>query len=531
MRFLIKHPLWRKRLQRFRAHRRAWWSLRLLVGLYVLSLGAELLCNDRPLLLRFEGRWYVPVLRYYPEDTFTGSGLLTRTDYKALRDSPAFADTPGNLMLFPLVPHGPYQSANPAAFRAEETVTLTLTPIPRVASLNVDADWTVRRAVAAGPFFDRPDTAIDGLRLTETWAPDAPTQAAVERRLVNQAAPAFEGRLAHRADPERFAVVRTPAYTPRAQPPQDVRLTLSEAESAADPRRAELRRDGAWRPAPPPWWDGLPASLQTDLHALALRAFDEAVYPEDVLVDGRRYRVRATPNTVAWPHRPVAGHWMGLDSSGRDVLARIVYGFRISVSFGLLLVLATMVMGTAIGAIQGYFGGLVDLTAQRLIEIWSALPFLYVMILLGSVYGRGFGLLLVCYGIFNWIGISYYIRAEFLRLRRLPYVEAARCQGVTAGAIMRRHLLPNAITPLITFLPFSLVGAIASLYGLDYLGFGLPPPTPSWGELLHQAQQFRWAWWLILYPAAAVFTVMLLGVFIGEGIRDAFDPRPFGRME
>ena len=132
---------------------------------------------------------------------------------------------------------------------------------------------------------------------------------------------------------------------------------------------------------------------------------------------------------------------------------------------------------------------------------------------------------------FNWIGISYYARAEFLRLRRQPFVDAARCLGVRSDRIMARHILPNALTPIITFFPFSLVGAIGLLAALDYLGFGLPPPTPSWGELLNQAQKFRWAWWLIVYPSLALFVVMLLGVFVGEGVRDAYDPRPYSRME
>jgi microcin C transport system permease protein len=190
-----------------------------------------------------------------------------------------------------------------------------------------------------------------------------------------------------------------------------------------------------------------------------------------------------------------------------------------------------MVLGTALGAIQGYFGKHLDMAGQRLTEIWSALPFLYVMILLGAVYGRGFILLLVCYALFNWIGISYYIRAEFLRLRHLPFVDAARSLGLPHRTIIFRHILPNAIVPLITFFPFNLVGAIGSLAALDYLGFGLPPPTPSWGELLQQAQQVRWAWWLILYPALALFAVMLLGVFVGEGIRNVFDPRPKTKFE
>jgi microcin C transport system permease protein len=171
------------------------------------------------------------------------------------------------------------------------------------------------------------------------------------------------------------------------------------------------------------------------------------------------------------------------------------------------------------------------MVGQRLTEIWHAIPFLYVMMLLASVYGRSFGLLLVCYLVFNWIGISYYIRGECLRLRRQPFIDAARALGIPRWKIILRHVLPNAMTPVVTFFPFMLVGAIGSLAALDYLGFGVPPPTASWGELLHQAQQFRWAWWLILYPSLALFIVMMLGVFVGEGVRDAYDPKPFSRME
>jgi len=194
-------------------------------------------------------------------------------------------------------------------------------------------------------------------------------------------------------------------------------------------------------------------------------------------------------------------------------------------------VICSMSLGIAAGAFQGYYGGIADMAAQRMIEVWSALPFLYVIILMGSVFGRGFFLLLFCYGIFNWIGISYYVRAEFLRLRRQPFVEAAKSMGIPSFKIIFRHILPNALTPVVTFFPFSLVGAIGALAALDYLGFGLPPPTPSWGELLFQAHQFRWAWWLILYPSLALFIVMLCAVFVGEGIRNAYDPKKYVRLK
>lgn len=243
------------------------------------------------------------------------------------------------------------------------------------------------------------------------------------------------------------------------------------------------------------------------------------------------WRFSTKKEEVRFPFRPVKGHPLGLDSSGRDVAARMLYALRTSLTFGMVLVLMTMGVGTLAGAAQGYYGGKVDLLGQRFIEIWQSLPFIYVLILLGSVYGQSFMLLLSVYAIFNWIGISYYMRAEFLRLRKLPFVEAARVIGLPTRKILFRHMLPNALVPLVTFFPFSLVGAIGVMAALDYLGFGLPPPTPSWGELLSQAQEFPQAWWLVLYPALALFAVMLAGVFVGEGLRAAFDPRTHGHME
>ncbi|MCP4107746.1 MAG: ABC transporter permease subunit [Desulfobacteraceae bacterium] len=264
---------------------------------------------------------------------------------------------------------------------------------------------------------------------------------------------------------------------------------------------------------------------------LVKNRFYDPVDKLSLVIEQKNYTAEFIKKDVRFPFRPVKGHIMGIDGAGRDVFARILYGLRTSMTFGLLLVFCSMVIGIIAGALQGYYGGILDITAQRLIEIWSALPFLYIMIFLGSIYGRSFALLLFCYGLFNWIGISYYIRAEFLRLRKQPFVEAAKCMGISSYKIIFRHILPNGLVPVITFFPFSLVGAISALAALDYLGFGLPPPTPSWGELLYQAQQYRWAWWLILYPSLALFTVMLLGVFVGEGIRNAYDPKRYIRLE
>ena len=234
---------------------------------------------------------------------------------------------------------------------------------------------------------------------------------------------------------------------------------------------------------------------------------------------------------VSFPFRPCREHPFGIDAGGRDVYARVVHGMRIALLFGIALALSGMFFGLVIGAVEGYFGGVTDIACQRFTEIWNAMPFLYVMIFIGSTVGRSFGVLLVCYAIFNWITVSYYMRAEFLRLRSCAFVEAAKSQGFTALRIIFVHILPNALTPLITLFPFLLMGAIGALAALDFLGFGLPPMTPSCGELLSEAQQFRGAWWLILFPSLALFTVMLLAVLIGEGLRDAFDPRQRSKLE
>ena len=237
------------------------------------------------------------------------------------------------------------------------------------------------------------------------------------------------------------------------------------------------------------------------------------------------------PAEVSFPFRPVPEHPFGIDAGGRDVYARVVHGMRIALVFGLVLAFLGMFFGLVIGAIEGYFGGKTDILLQRFTEVWSAIPFLYVMIFIGSTMGRSFTVLLVCYAVFNWITVSHYMRAEFLRLRGRTFVEAAKAQRFSTARIIFVHILPNALTPLITLFPFLLMGAIGSLAALDFLGFGLPPMTPSCGELMQEAQQFRFAWWLIVFPAAALFVVMLLTVLVGEGLRDAFDPRQKSKLE
>ena len=232
------------------------------------------------------------------------------------------------------------------------------------------------------------------------------------------------------------------------------------------------------------------------------------------------------------PHTPNRNHWLGTDRLGRDVLVRLLYGFRISLLFSLSIVLIMVAMGVTIGAIQGYIGGAVDIVLQRIIEIWAALPFLYIVILLGSLYGRNFLLLVFIISLFNWIGLSYYMRAEFLKAKNMYYVKAANALGLSKFRILFKHILPNSLTPLITLLPFELIGGISILTALDFLGFGLQPPTPSWGELLKQGLEvIREFPHLTIITTSVFFITLLLATLIGEGIRDAFDPRSGSHVE
>lgn len=336
-----------ERLRKFRTIRRAWVSLLILGGAFLLSLGSEFIANDKPLVLRYQGSTYFPVLKFYPGTLF-GGPYATEPDYLKLKGDSAFRAAGGS-MLFPLIAYGPL--------------------------------------------------------------------------------------------------------------------------------RANLELPG-------------------------------------------------NP-----PHAPSREHWLGTDNTARDVLARLLYGFRICMAFGLCLALSDALLGILIGGIQGYVGGWTDILAQRLVEIWNALPFLYVVILLGSIYGTGFLMLLVVVSMFGWISLSYYMRGEFYRLKGMNYVKAARASGFSHTRIFLKQILPNALTPVITILPFTVVSGISTLTALDFLGFGLPAPMPSWGELLTQGLQNLHAPWIAVSTVLALFLTLLLATFVGEGVREAFDPKSFSRVE
>jgi microcin C transport system permease protein len=333
--------------------KRAWISLVILTTVYFISLFSELIANDKPLLIRYEGKtWFFAAYNTY-SDIELGGRYKTEAQYKEMKKEPRFADNPDNFMIFPIIPYSPYSSS----------------------------------------------------------------------------------------------------------------YSLMELNSNP-------------------------------------------------------------------PTRPDSRHIFGTDKSGRDVFVRLLYGYRISMSFAIILLIIMIMISTLVGGLQGYFGGWYDLSAQRLIEILSSLPFLYIVILVGHTVGQGLITLIVIMSIFNWIGLSYYVRSEFLRIKKIQYVESARAIGKNPLQILYGEILPNAVTPIVTFAPFSLIGAISALSSLDYLGFGLPAPTPSWGELIKQGMEpeHLTSYWLSVFPIVILFITLLLTAFVGEGLREAFDPKEYSKM-
>ncbi|MBO0711146.1 MAG: ABC transporter permease [Acetobacteraceae bacterium] len=338
-------PLNRRRLAIFRAHRRGYWSMWIFLGLFTICLFAEFIANNRPLVIRFEGQWYFPVLQDYSEDTFGSDFLPTEADY---------------------------------------------------------ADPDIQKAIGEHGWM--------------IW-PAIPYSYSSHMRDMDQPAPS------------------------------------------------------------PPSWRNL----------------------------------------------------LGTDDQGRDVLARVIYGFRISVLFGFTLTAIASAIGIAAGAVQGYYGGAVDLLFQRFIEIWSNMPQLYLLIILGSMIAPGFWVLLGFLLLFSWMHLTGVVRAEFLRGRNLDYVRAAKALGVSDVAVMWRHILPNAMVATLTFMPFTLSGSVTILASLDFLGFGLPPGSPSLGELVSQGKNNLSAPWLGLTAFFVLGGVLTLLIFTGEAVRDAFDPRRLPR--
>lgn len=535
----LLHPNTRRRIGRFRKLRRAWWSLWILLAILLIALGSNIIANNRPLLLRCNGNTYFPFVKFYSEGTFTGEEVSTRANYKALEQSELFASNDANYMIFPFIKFGPNETVPASEIEVGDTVTLRISRAPRVGTVDITAKGVIGRSKGAAGFFDETsERAIRKKNLFEIFKPSADFLAAVQKRIQNLA----DQSVTHTNEADGVELSLS-VFEPRSSAPRSVRITIREAGKSGADRLFEITpaAEPEGTPAIEPadaasktLWENISKNeaLKTDLLAKAQERDSAAVANAIIELPEGQFLAKFEKETVHYPYKPVRGHPFGLDSSGRDVLVQCLYATRVSLLFGLILVVVTTVVGTFVGAVQGYFAGKTDLFGQRLTEIWEALPFLYIIMLLGSTYGRSFSLLLMVYAAFNWIGISYYMRGEFLKLRKQPFVEAARVMGLARWKVMFRHVLPNALVPVITLFPFSLVAAIFSLTALDFLGFGLPPETPSWGGLIAQGQgEFRYAWWLIVFPSIALFVVMLLAVFIGEGIRNAFDPRSESKLD
>jgi len=282
------------------------------------------------------------------------------------------------------------------------------------------------------------------------------------------------------------------------------------------PVLVEYAEDEVWERGLPTAADWQEPELRQVLAERGWAIWPPIPYRHDTIVSGEGRTVLNAPSPR---------NWLGTDDQGRDVLARVIYGFRISVLFGFTLTLVSSAIGIAAGAVQGYYGGWTDLLFQRFIEVWSGMPQLYLLIILASVIEPSFLTLLVFLLLFSWMGLTGVVRAEFLRGRNLDYVRAAKALGVSDARVMSRHILPNAMVATLTFLPFILSGSVTVLASLDFLGFGLPPGSPSLGELVAQGRNNMQAPWLGLTAFFVLGGTLTLLIFIGEAVRDAFDPR------
>jgi microcin C transport system permease protein len=266
---------------------------------------------------------------------------------------------------------------------------------------------------------------------------------------------------------------------------------------------------------------GVQDSMVVNYRTLKLSETDSALWP---ISNWDPFESNEVVDT--YPSPPTSENWFGTDDRGRDVFTRILYGFKYSIVYAVVVWAIATFTGIIVGGIMGYFGGKVDFFGLRIVEIFSTIPVFFLLLILISIFTPTLLWLIVISSIFDWIGISYFIRAEFLKNRKREFVEAARALGAPTRSILFKHILPNSLVPVITFAPFAIAGHIVGLAGLDFLGFGLEIPTPSWGELLSQAHKnFTIAWWLAVYPSLALFISLVVMNLIGEGVRDALDPR------
>ena len=402
MRFFKLNPITRKRLARFKELKRSYYSFWLLVGLYMFGMLADVLFNEKPLYVRYEGKSYFPILFYYPDNEFTGSGLDSRPNYKEIARSLAFQEDSHNFMVFTPYPYGANEGITANQIEVDETVTARIERQQIVGTVELTEDLMIRRSVAGSAFFAaESDRALRGVLFAETVRISDSFRQAIAARFENtEGMPEIEERI--QLGDDLSATISLSPYKPRSRPPRSVRVTLREDVSAFTAESIKISPSGIAETSGT-LWKNLSDEDRARVFMKAKERMVTRIQPINIDISGENYQIEFEKEDIFFPFRPTRNHWMGLDSSGRDVFSRLIHALRISMNFGILLVVASMVLGITAGALQGYLGGKFDLMGQRAIEIWEALPFLYVMILLGSVFGQSFLLLLVVYALFSWI--------------------------------------------------------------------------------------------------------------------------------
>ena len=466
-------PKLRQGFRRFRNQKRAYYSLIILLVIFLATLPAELICNSEPIAVRINGDWYFPVFADYTVADFGGK-IQVKPDYKKAHFWRSIGCDP-------------------------EDAGLRLTGGDADAQDN-ETDSEVREILelfdeqqnGPGSSSQQPDDILEMFHSNNS-ADVADTAAEPEKDLDE------------RMSPDRKEHTDSPASGKASTITREV-----QAERDSLDREKNKWERSCWVLWPPVRYDY--AYIPSD--SLAGRIALAAPWGGELPRSGEKVK-------SSW----VDGHYLGTDNRGRDVLARLIYGLRVSLIFGILLAITSTIVGAALGAFQGYYGGWADLIGQRLTEMWGSLPRLYLLMILSSLLARNIGVLFVILNLTSWMGMSAYMRAEFLKGRNLDYVTAARALGVSSPAIMFRHILPNSLTPIITFFPFSVTGGILALVSLDFLGLGVPSPYPSLGELLRQGQSNLQAVWIIVPTFFVLSGTITLLTFIGDGLRNAFDPR------
>lgn len=519
-------PNTKRRFSHFKNTKRAYWSFWLFLIIFIISLFANFLANNKPLIINYEGKFYFPIFKYYSEDTFYKNGNFARINYKELVKSDVYKQNKKNWAIFPIIKYGAYETIKSSDLKLDKSILLRIETKEKIANIDVLKNFKIYKSNGLKQLLGIEDKTLRNKKIEEVFEKNNKLKSLInglEKRFSNIDSPILE--IKSKKNNYKISLV---AYKKRGRAPKKIRIYLRENNKITQSEKIKFAETGKVISNKKYWLTLSEKDQKTLMSKVDSFRQEHAINSE---FDFGNFKIYASKNNVNFPYPPNQQHILGLDESGRDVLTVILYATRISLLFGLILVTTSTILGIIIGAIQGFFGGKVDILGQRFIEIWEALPFLFIIMFLGSVFGKGFLILLVIYAAFNWISLSYYVRADFLKLRKMQFVEAARVLGISRIKIIIYHILPNALSSVITLFPFGLVGAIFALSALDYLGFGLPPGTPSWGDLLAQAQVYPPGWWLVVFPSIALFTVTLLGVFIGEGLRAAFDPRNKNNLE